>query len=52
MDIEWVQIVLQNCEKLQNDRAKKEQILSKVCMIKKGLTSWKIENRRARKLLK
>ena len=37
VDIEWVQIVLQNCEKLQNDRAKKEQILSKVCMIKKGL---------------
>ena len=32
-----MQIVLQNCEKLQNDRAKKEQILSKVCMIKKGL---------------
>ena len=37
VDIEWVQIVLQNCEKLQNDRAKKEQILSEVCMIKKGL---------------
>ena len=37
VDIEWVQIVLQNCEKQQNDRAKKEQILSKVCMIKKGL---------------
>ena len=34
---EWVQIVLQNCEKLQNYRAKKEQILSEVCMIKKGL---------------
>ena len=37
---EWVQIVLQNCEKLQNyrlNRAKKEQILSEVCMIKKGL---------------
>ena len=37
VDIEWVQIVLQNCEKLQNYRAKKEQILSEVCMIKKGL---------------
>ena len=37
VDIEWVQIVLQNCEKLQNDRAKKEEILSEVCMIKKGL---------------
>ena len=35
--IEWVQIVVQNCEKLQNYRAKKEQILSEVCMIKKGL---------------
>ena len=34
--IEWVQIVLQNCEKLQNYRAKKEKILSEVCMIKKG----------------
>ena len=35
VDIEWVKIVLQNCEKLQNYRAKKEQILSEVCMIKK-----------------
>ena len=28
---------LPHCEKLQNYRAKKEQILSEVCMIKKGL---------------
>ena len=39
--IEWVQILLQNCEKLPNYRfkqGKKEQILSEVCMtIKKGL---------------
>ena len=39
LDIEWVQLVLQNREILQNYRfkqGKKEQILSKVCMIKKG----------------
>ena len=39
LDIEWVQLVLQNCEKLQNYKfkyGKKEQILSEVCMIKKG----------------
>ena len=40
VDIEWVQILLQNCEKLQNYRfkqGKKEHILSEVCMIKKAL---------------
>ena len=39
LDIEWVQFVLQNCEKLPNYRfklGKKEHILSEVCMIKKG----------------
>ena len=40
LDIEWAQFFLQNCEKLQNysfKQGKKEQILSKVSMIKKGL---------------
>ena len=38
LDAEWVQFVLQNCQKLQNygfKQDKKEQILSEVCMIKK-----------------
>ena len=42
LDIKWVQFVLQNREILQNYRfkqGKKEQILSKVSMIKKKLHS-------------
>ena len=38
--VEWVQFFLQTCEKLQNysfKQGKKEQILSEVCIIKKGL---------------
>ena len=38
LDIEWVQLVLQNCENCRImglNRAKKEQILYEVCMIKK-----------------
>ena len=37
LDIEWVQFVLQNCENCRIiglNRAKKEQILSEVCMKK------------------
>ena len=36
LDIEWVQFVFQNCENCRIiglNRAKKEQILSEVCMV-------------------